>query len=70
VGAVGDVGRLERGSHVRLGVDAGHVLLRVLVLEASHLGLDVGIFLRVVRLCITPGSRGGGLQAAQRARPS
>jgi hypothetical protein len=49
VGAVDDVGCLERGRHVRLGVHAGHALLGVLLLEASHLGLDVGILLVAVR---------------------
>ncbi len=70
MGAVGDVGRLERGLHVRLGLEARHVLLRVLLLQASHLGLDVGKFLVVVRLRSCACERDDGLPAAQTERPS
>jgi hypothetical protein len=55
---------------VRLGLEARHVLLRVLLLQASHLGLDVGKFLVVVRLRSCACERDDGLPAAQTERPS
>lgn len=70
VGAIGDVGRLERSLHVRLGLEAGHVLLGVLLLEASHLGLDVGKFLFMVRLRSRASECDDGLPAGQTERPS
>jgi hypothetical protein len=55
---------------VRLGLEAGHVLLRVLLLQASHLGLDVGKFLLAVRLRRRVFDCDDGLPVAQTARPS
>jgi hypothetical protein len=70
VGAVGDVGRLQRGLHVRLGLEASHVLLRVLLLQAGYLGLDVGKFLVMVRLRSRAFDSDDGLLVAQTERPS
>jgi hypothetical protein len=49
VRSVGNVRRLQRGLHLRLGLEARHVLLRVLVLQASDLRLNVGMFLSIIR---------------------
>jgi hypothetical protein len=46
------------------------VLLRVLLLQASHLSLDVGILLHAVRRCAASRSCDGDLPAALKARPS
>lgn len=70
VSSVGDVRRLERSLHVRMGLEVGHVLLRVLVLEASDLGLNVGVFLAIIRRGARACDCDGSLPAARTVRSS
>lgn len=72
VRSVGDVRRLERSLQLRmgLGLEVGHVLLRVLVLQASDLGLNVGVFLAMIRRVARACDCGGSLPAAQTVRSS
>lgn len=50
VRSVGNVGRREGSLQLRLRPEVCHALLRVLVLQASELGLNVGMFLAIIRL--------------------
>lgn len=70
VGSVGNVGRLERSLHLRVRLEVGHVLLRVLVLQASDLSLDVGVFLAIIRRNVRACDCDGSLPAAQTVRSS
>lgn len=49
VRSVCNVGRLQGSRHLRLRLEVGHALVGVLLLQASELGLNVGMFLAIIR---------------------